>query len=309
MACVGPGEADGQRQSIDGDFVLQGDLRVQASITNHFRYRTEFSLMIASKYYLIRSARQLGGKNIPFVWLDTSMPHESCLKCPQAANNLRGAPRLEVCRVASLLEDIMIELSIPNNTVLSFCEAEQELLLLPITKWIQDFLCQPHEGLGREGEVCPFTRMAISKKSIQFNLNHSDNEVDFIKAIEFHMLDFNANRKNNDIYMCRLIVPIRLSILSAAVVENAQRILKPKFVERHLMVGQFFPDCQERGLWNTEFRPLRSPIPLVAIRHMVPTDVAFLYDDEHFMRTYRTHFGMRAERAIRQYEATRGTIA
>ncbi|MCO8320333.1 DUF6875 domain-containing protein [Burkholderia multivorans] len=195
-----------------------------------------------------------------------------------------------------------------HRALLSFEEAEKEGTLLPITNWVQDFLCQPNDDLGRPGDVCPFTRTAISKKSFQFTIDHSDNEIEFIRTVELHMFDFEKTGGKSDTYRCRLIVPTSLGMSTTVAVENAQRMLKPKFVERHLMVGQFFPECQERGLWNSEFRPLRSPIPLVAIRNMVPTDVAFLYDNDRFMRAYRERFGARAVRAIRQYEAARGIV-
>jgi hypothetical protein len=43
------------------------------------------------------------------------------------------------------------------------------------------------------------------------------------------------------------------------------------------MVGQFYAGCPESGLWNDSFRALESPIPLLAIRNMVPSDFPFLH--------------------------------
>ena len=61
---------------------------------------------------------------------------------------------------------------------------------------------------------------------------------------------------------------------------------------RQLMLGQFHPlPPAEPGLWNADFRPLRSPVPLLAIRHMVPTDLPFLTSDRRFVESYREVFG------------------
>jgi hypothetical protein len=45
------------------------------------------------------------------------------------------------------------------------------------------------------------------------------------------------------------------------------------------------------GLWNEDFRPLRCPLPMLAIRHMVPTDFAFLKGKRELMETYLAAFG------------------
>ena len=58
--------------------------------------------------------------------------------------------------------------------------------------------------------------------------------------------------------------------------EAVQRNQKTKFVEQGLMLGQFYPGCTVAGLHNPEFPALDSPLPLLAMRQMAPTDFAFL---------------------------------
>jgi hypothetical protein len=59
-------------------------------------------------------------------------------------------------------------------------------------------------------------------------------------------------------------------------IDGVQRYVKPDFVSRGLMVGEFHLRNNSSGLRNKEFYPLRTPIPCIAMRHMVPTDLAFL---------------------------------
>lgn len=54
------------------------------------------------------------------------------------------------------------------------------------------------------------------------------------------------------------------------------RKLKPSFVQAGLMLGEFHPFNRTPGLRNKDFRPLRSPVPPLAIRHMAESDVDFL---------------------------------
>jgi hypothetical protein len=55
-----------------------------------------------------------------------------------------------------------------------------------------------------------------------------------------------------------------------------QQLLKKDFVEKGLMLGEFHASNESPGLRNAEFRPLRSPIPMLAMRHMVDSDLPFL---------------------------------
>ena len=75
------------------------------------------------------------------------------------------------------------------------------------------------------------------------------------------------------------------------VIDAPQRHLKTEFVERGLMVGEFHAGPpMAAGLHNPRFRPLRSPVPLLAIRAMVPTDLPFLLGDPRHRAAYEARF-------------------
>jgi len=44
------------------------------------------------------------------------------------------------------------------------------------------------------------------------------------------------------------------------------------------------------GLWNKDFYPLYSPVPLLAIRYLVPNDFSFLTSKKDFVISYLTRF-------------------
>ena len=72
-------------------------------------------------------------------------------------------------------------------------------------------------------------------------------------------------------------------------IDGVQRYVKPDFVSRGLMVGEFHLRNNSSGLRNKNFYPLRTPIPCIAMRHMVPTDLAFL-DVTSYEPTLRKKF-------------------
>jgi hypothetical protein len=43
-----------------------------------------------------------------------------------------------------------------------------------------------------------------------------------------------------------------------------------------MMIGEFWPGHTMPGLHNHSFRPLAAPVPMLAIRHMVVSDLLFL---------------------------------
>ena len=188
-----------------------------------------------------------------------------------------------------------------ESTQLSLEEASADKHFAEVIDWIEHFLSAPNALLGRVGDVCPFARTAMLKRSIEFYRNHSESVTGLAADIQMHMEEFHQSSPAQNIYQCRIIVPVAIA-QAASAVECVQKQLKPAFVERHLMVGQFYKQCEEPGLWSTSFHPLQSPVPLIAIRRMVPTDVAFLHGNESYMRAYLEEFGKRGQIALRQYE-------
>jgi uncharacterized protein DUF6875 len=79
-------------------------------------------------------------------------------------------------------------------------------------------------------------------------------------------------------------------VVDYTLIDALQQELKPDFVREGLMVGQFYPGCREPGLWNRNFRPLESPVPLIAVRYMVSNDFPFLSSNPAWIETYLRRF-------------------
>ncbi|MGI5282886.1 DUF6875 domain-containing protein [Nonomuraea polychroma] len=162
-----------------------------------------------------------------------------------------------------------------------------------VVTWAREYLCRPHPELGRKGPVCPFAQTALDRGTFFLAVRPGRPTTDEVAEL---LAGYRS-------WFQRLVSPPRVSpqfrtILvllpdaPAEVVDAAQRALKPEYVEAGLMIGEFYPGPPPKpGLWNPDFRPLSSPVPLLAIRHMVVTDFPFLKDDPRQAAAYAERFG------------------
>ena len=184
------------------------------------------------------------------------------------------ASRCPFTRMKALLSFKQIEKAVATSADL----AE----LASLVSWITDFVALPHQDVGRQGPVCPFMPRALNSNSLLFadvptkNLKQGELQA-LVKSYAETFLTTEPTRGK-----ARLNKAIVLTLQDIATkdiaetIEGTQRELKRYFVERGLMLGEFHATHQGRGIRNEDFFPLQSPIPLLVIRHMIPSDLPFL---------------------------------
>lgn len=148
-------------------------------------------------------------------------------------------------------------------------------------RWMDEFLVLPHPDLGRAGVVCPFMTRALRDELVELVPFDATAGADALRALARDLRDGLEKRAVDAgalrIYLATVIVPHGAPDgAMREVVEQVQLELKDEFVERGLMIGEFWPEHTGTGLHNADFRPLAAPIPMLAMRHMVLTDLAFL---------------------------------
>jgi hypothetical protein len=179
--------------------------------------------------------------------------------------------------------------------------------LRSVAEWLDTYVSRPHHGLGRSGEVCPWTRRTIDLGKLELVPISSADAVEVDTILESLLDRFVSadSPKGADVGF-RSIVGIfhRLDPERAAeFIVAAHARAKPAFLDRGLMLGEFYPACNKPGLRNPTFRPLRSPVPLLVIRQMVEPDIEFLLDKDEFVESYlRIHRGRGLERLLRIVE-------
>lgn len=173
-----------------------------------------------------------------------------------------------------------------------------------IVGWARDYLCRPHPDLGRRGPVCPYARAALDRKMLYLAVcpgdgTDRDRVLATVRGYREWFEEFGEHGELGEPGPLRqphlltflILFPDVAPARAAEVIEGAQRRLKAEHVDRGLMIGEFHDGPPAApGLWNTEFRPLRSPVPLLAIRRMVPSDLPFLRHDPRLVAAYQAQF-------------------
>jgi hypothetical protein len=202
----------------------------------------------------------------------------------------------------------LIEISDMNLTPEEQPEIVRENIkvLRQTVSWAESFLCNPHPQLGREGAVCPYT--AFSMKNDYFWLTVCRGKALAIKDVYDNVMKYRdwflkiktESRKNVYFKTILILFPDIQVEDAPKVVDVVQQKLKPDFVAKGLMIGQFHPSCPEPGLWNQDFRPLQAPLPILAIRHMVLSDFPFLRQEERLITSYIKVFGDAIPQTVRK---------
>jgi hypothetical protein len=175
-------------------------------------------------------------------------------------------------------------------------------------EWAMTYLTAPHPELGREGPVCPFTASSISRETFWVGcVDRSDLRVEDIERTVSGMVTefLRLPPMEGPGTLLKTILILFPAVIDSSKIDQAQRRLKKESVSSGLMIGQFYPECEEPGIRNPEFRPLRSPVPLLAIRHMVSSDFPFLTGRAEWIEEYLNRFAPSIPASVRSTMATK----
>lgn len=177
-------------------------------------------------------------------------------------------------------------------------DAEALQALTVMSRYVAEFLTAEHAQLGRPGAVCPFAAKALEQDLIRltaFSLETPD-EAAAIAGMErlLGMLD----RGGTGHPAIVAVFPRLAEPAGSAMVARVQKALKPAFIARELMIGQFYPDCPEPGLWNADFRPLQTPVVSLAIRDITLFDAPFMLERQAYVDAFVRLFGEAGEARI-----------
>jgi hypothetical protein len=170
--------------------------------------------------------------------------------------------------------------------------------LRQIADWARSYLCEPHAELGRPGPVCPYTPSSLQSGLFYLTFRRgadlrAEDIVASLRTYRDWFLELPPRRGSLALLKTILMLfPDLAAEDLPRLIEGTQALLRPEYVARGLMIGEFHSGPPGKaGLWNPDFRPLYSPVPMLVIRHMVPTDFVFLRDDPEMTRWYLERYG------------------
>ena len=172
-----------------------------------------------------------------------------------------------------------------------------------VAEWAEEYLCKPHEALGRSGAVCPYVQHSLREGLFWLTVGRPGDLEEIVERVLVYrdrFSDMEPVEGHDALGKTILIVFPDLTAEDGPLLDRIQKVLKPDFTELGLMIGQFYAGCPEPGLWNSDFHPLQSPVPLLAIRHMVPSDFPFLVSSSDYLDPYFDRFAHTIPERIRR---------
>ncbi|HWN42413.1 MAG TPA: YbaK/EbsC family protein [Thermoanaerobaculia bacterium] len=167
-----------------------------------------------------------------------------------------------------------------------------------VVVWAKEYLCRPHPELGREGAVCPFVQASMDKQLFLLSVCpgrdfEQEEVVARVMRYRDYFLDLEPRSGPESLLKTLLILFPDIPLADVPrLIDTTQERLKPEYVKKGLMIGEFhaIPPAKP-GLWNPDFRPLRCPVSMLVIRHMVSSDFAFLRGERDFVAAYLDNYG------------------
>jgi hypothetical protein len=172
-----------------------------------------------------------------------------------------------------------------------------------IAQWISSYLMSTHPELGRPGDVCPFTAQAYRLDTIRIGVcDATGSDVSIITSRMrpcFQHLALIPCAESMQHFRTIIVgFPKLEEAKGFEALKIAQAKLKIYSLARGLMIGRFYAGANDPGLWNADFRPMRSPIPLLAIRHLVENDVSFVIRHPLLLPTYLWKYSRAAPKRL-----------
>lgn len=173
-----------------------------------------------------------------------------------------------------------------------------------VARWTADYLSQAHPDLGRSGDVCPYTDVSMRDGLLLCAVCHlfdADPRPDMERVMQRAMEEFESRQPIMGNRAGLKATLVLFPSLEPEWMEDVQENISLTFAQRGLMLGDFHAESLVPGLHNRDFHPLRSPVPLLGIRQMMLTDLAFLKGSDDKLACYLDRFGNAALNAISSY--------
>ena len=163
--------------------------------------------------------------------------------------------------------------------------------------WTKNFIAKPNFLLGRTGAVCPYVHLSIKKELFFCTIYSGTFSPNIVEekllqyADWFLKLDVETTEQASLKTLAILLDyddTLDLDISQFMITMHDR--LKPKFLSKGLMLGEFFPGHSKSSVWNKDFYPLSSPLPVFVIRYMIDVDYNFLKSNPLHLSSYLKFF-------------------
>jgi hypothetical protein len=166
-------------------------------------------------------------------------------------------------------------------------------------------VARPHKDLGRAGPVCPFVPGALERRTLwlapeQVGDRDVPAVVELMSGYTRRLLGAQPTDGDDTKYKVIVVVFTDLPADRAQGVFDGvlEELAVPSYAEDGILFGPFYEDNEGKALYNSSFRPFRSPVPFLFVRHGVISDWKFFLDDEDLLNLWARRFGESAVHAL-----------
>jgi len=172
-----------------------------------------------------------------------------------------------------------------------------------LSNWIADYPMNDHAELGRIGAVCPFVRQASRLEIMRVGVSQagpSEEEDVFadIRGSFGHLVRIPAPRGKDRLRTIIVGYPNCAGEDGISMLERVYRRHKYYTLFRFQMIAFFHAGSETHGLWNPDFRPMRAPMPVLAVRYLVEQDAPFAAKHRLMTLPYLLRFGPAGARRL-----------
>ena len=163
-----------------------------------------------------------------------------------------------------------------------------------VDAWIRGAIGASHPVLGRV--VCPFVAPALAHGSMYYAPVHGCRSSEDVVAVMDELMErfVGLAPRSGPRTHLKALVAIFVDVEAAdgeRIVIGAHRELKDRCTERGLMVGEFAPGYRLASTRNASVNVGESPVPVLAVRHMLPSDRRFLDAEDRWLSAWAKRFG------------------
>jgi hypothetical protein len=183
-------------------------------------------------------------------------------------------------------------------------------MLSVLAGWMKDYAMQDHAELGRTGSVCPFVKQATRLDTVRLGISLAGpkDEASVFADIRRSFDDLKripAPRGKERLRTIAIGFPDCADADGIAMLERVYARHKYYTLLRSRMIAFFHAGSEIHGLWNPGFRPMQSPMPVIAVRYLIEQDAAFAAKHRLLTAPYLLRFGVGGARRLAGHWRTR----
>ncbi len=172
--------------------------------------------------------------------------------------------------------------------------------------WVANFVLQQDERLGRPGAVCPRLASSIDANLVQLvAIQVPGNSIDDAVEVGHALADLYVELFDETTFRRGALLAVFPDLDpadAAEFIDAGHARLRPEFVRRAMMLGEFHPTSTVGSVHNRAFTVMQSPVPMFAVRALTTHDALFLDqpgpDRDELLGHYLDHLGDRASTTV-----------